>query len=248
MSSKLLNTKLVQKQLRERLLPRLLTKHVAPLRIGVRHNARKKRKDRNFEENLETAYNEALDNPFPAGPWPFHMGSYGWVTFTMDEKSAARFKFEKHKAKDKEEAAEFPYRLDLQIEKEDENLHGQFQQMYVEKTDDGKRISISKWERGISTVKWHDKMFLCYHENWHKMNTERGAIIKEDQRARLDEERSLVSLDDLEPDPTRIYTPRKDMKVYILVSLLFYFLFLFFFLMCAQCRPQCRGSTSEYLP
>ena len=165
-SQVLINRNLVQKQLEERLLPRLLTKHVAPIHIGARHIEHKKRKDRNFEENLEAAYNEALENPFPAGPWPFRMGSYGWVTFTMDEKSAARFKFEKHKAKDKEEAAEYPYRLDLQIEKEEVDLHGVCTQMYVEKLDGGKkRVSVTEWDHKISTDKWHDKMFLCYHKN-----------------------------------------------------------------------------------
>ena len=122
-------TTTLQYQLKRYLPPRILERNIAPNHLSARQIEYLQKKDHNFKDNIVAEYEESLCNPFPKGPWPFFMkSSCGWVTFTLDDESAARIKL----ILPEEEDASCPYRLDLFISKPELDFTGQVEQVYVE--------------------------------------------------------------------------------------------------------------------
>ena len=184
----------LQYQLKRYLPPRILEKNIAPTHLTAKMIEYMQKKDHNFKDNIQAEYEESLCYPFPKGPWPFFIKkSLGWVTFTLDDESCSRIKF----VKPVEEDASCPYRLDLFIEEPELDFTGELEQVYVENVKGKKQIVYSQWNHKISTTEWHGKMYLDYHKNWKVLSMARGELIKEDQRARL-EDSELISLDHLD--------------------------------------------------
>ena len=222
----------LQYQLKRYLPPRILEKNIAPTHLEARSIEYLQKKDHNFKDNILAEYEETLANPFPKGPWPFQMKVCGWVAFTMDDESAARIKF----AKPEEEDASCPYSLDLCMDKPELAFSGHMEQVYVETVKGRKQIVYSQWPYKISTKEWYEKMYMPYHKNWKELSYQRGQLIKEDQRARLDDV-ELVSLDHLDVLASaaskhggHYQKPRSR-----LIMVCFFFVF---FLRCAQCPMQ----------
>ena len=222
-------TTTLQYQLKRYLPPRILERNIAPNHLSARQIEYLQKKDHNFKDNIVAEYEESLCNPFPKGPWPFFMkSSCGWVTFTLDDESAARIKL----ILPEEEDASCPYRLDLFISKPELDFTGQVEQVYVENCKGKKQIVYSQWDHKISTSNWHKKMYVNYHNSWKVLSYQRGNLIKEAQRARLDA--SLVSLD----NPNATCGPLGQKPRSRLVVLFFFCCFVFYFFMCAQCPMQ----------
>ena len=223
----------LQYQLKRYLPPRILEKNIVPTHLEVTSIEYLQKKDHNFKDNILAEYEETLANPFPKGPWPFQMKVCGWVAFTMDDESAARIKF----AKPEEEDASCPYSLDLCMDKPELAFSGHMEQVYVETVKGRKQIVYSQWPYKISTKEWYEKMYMPYHKNWKELSYQRGQLIKEDQRARLDDV-ELVSLDHLDVLASaaskhggHYQKPRSRIKVC-------FFFFCFFFKVCPMSNAE----------
>ena len=173
----------LQAHLDEYLVDRILHRSIVPTPVRGTSIRGKMKKDPQFLQKTKAQYEETLAGPFPKGPWPSKQPKFGWVTFTMDDKSAARLKHREFRHDEKvpfKKSSQF--QVDLDIDQEDVVFSGHFEQVYVETKDGKKKIAKSVWNAEISAMEWHDKMYLPYHKNWRRMNKSRGAIIKTVQK------------------------------------------------------------------
>lgn len=185
MAGKQRSDALLTNQLNEYFLDRILPRSVAPTAICPAGILRKTKKDPEFFQKTKAAYEDALSGPFPKGPWPCNKKKFGWVTFTMDDATAARVKLVKYQPLEDDPRPNrdiSPFSVDVELNPIDVDLTGHFEQVYVETKNGIKKLVKSSWEAKMQPSEWVDNMYLPYQKNWRQMNKSRAALIKTVQK------------------------------------------------------------------